>query len=212
VAKRPSQFAADAIRRVRGHRGWTQQQLADELAQLGVEKLGRTAIAKMEAGTREISLDNVFAFAQALGVSPAALLLPRDDEDVEIAPKRVTTAFQAWTWWHGLRPLRGFNHPDGGWFRVHPSEADVRFFFDEVTDREAKAWRQYPGVWKLSRLGMLALHMASWDDDERAASKLRDKLAEMRDVINAEIKGLDRALRKKHESETVEVDLREPEG
>lgn len=55
------------VRSIREAKGLSQEQLA-ELAQLH-----RTYVSSLERGHRNVGLDNVFALAKALGVSPAEL-------------------------------------------------------------------------------------------------------------------------------------------
>jgi transcriptional regulator with XRE-family HTH domain len=57
----------ERIRTLRQNRGLSQERLA-ELA--GVH---RTYLSSLERGERNVSLDNIYAIAQALGVSPAEL-------------------------------------------------------------------------------------------------------------------------------------------
>lgn len=57
----------ERIRTLRQNRGLSQERLA-ELA--GVH---RTYLSSLERGERNVSLDNIYAIAEALGVSPAEL-------------------------------------------------------------------------------------------------------------------------------------------
>src|SRR4051794_7495768 len=62
------------------------QELADRVKALG-GKLDRAAIAKIESGTRNVSLDEALLLAAALDVAPVHLFFPlNDDAEVEIAP------------------------------------------------------------------------------------------------------------------------------
>ncbi len=78
------------VGRARARRGWTQQRLAaavrehDEGSALG----DRGAIAKVESGSRRVSLDEWLLLAAALSVPPPLLLLPLGSEAlVEITPR-----------------------------------------------------------------------------------------------------------------------------
>jgi transcriptional regulator with XRE-family HTH domain len=118
--KRPSQIAAARVRALRKRHGWTQQQLAERLTELGVP-VDRAAIAKIEVGKRRLQLDEAFVFAFALDVAPINFFLPLEDEDVQVASRTVASSETLRGWFVGERPLGG---PDGG--------QDPRVFFSEV--------------------------------------------------------------------------------
>ena len=61
-------FLGRAVREARVHRGWSQEQLADESG------LHRTYIGGIERGERNISVDNICRIAAALEVPPSSLL------------------------------------------------------------------------------------------------------------------------------------------
>src|SRR5215217_3344912 len=81
------QAVSENIRAVRERRGLTQQQLAARLGELG-RPIQASAVAKVEAGDRRVDVDDLAAFAVALNVSPARLLVPDvdQDEDVRMVP------------------------------------------------------------------------------------------------------------------------------
>lgn len=64
------QILAANLRRLRGERGWSQEELAFE------SELHRTFVAHVERGVRNISLDNVERLARAFGVQVFELLMP----------------------------------------------------------------------------------------------------------------------------------------
>src|ERR1039457_2619992 len=106
-AQTPSEIFAVEVRATRERNGWAQQQLAPRLAALDCP-IDRSTIAKIESGKRGISLDEAFAFAAALGVSPAALALPRGTAtDVRVAPKRTVRGYEAHRWLQGRASLFG---------------------------------------------------------------------------------------------------------
>ncbi len=66
-------------------RGWSQQDLADAVADIGGARgsLTRTALAKIEAGgTRaaNLSVEHLLVIAAALGVAPVDLFIPIDED------------------------------------------------------------------------------------------------------------------------------------
>jgi transcriptional regulator with XRE-family HTH domain len=117
VPQRPSEVAASRIKALRKRHGWTQQQLADRLAELG-SPLDRVAIAKIELGQRGLPLDEAFSFALALDVAPTNLFLPLEGEEVRVAGEVVIPSGLARRWVGGQEPLEG---------------QDDRLYFSEVS-------------------------------------------------------------------------------
>ncbi len=135
-AQTPSEIFAGEVRATRERKGWTQQQLASRLSALDCP-IDRSTIAKIESGKRRVSLDEAFAFAAALGVSPAALALPRgSDTDVRVAPKLTVRGFEAHRWIQGRAPLL---------------DDDERFYNDARPDFEANAFEYAPLAHQLER-------------------------------------------------------------
>jgi transcriptional regulator with XRE-family HTH domain len=64
----PKQIVGDNVRRIRHEVGLSQEELADRA------KLHRTYISSIERGERNVSVENIFAIAEALDVPPAELL------------------------------------------------------------------------------------------------------------------------------------------
>ena len=64
---------ATSVREARLRRGWDQKALAERLSELG-RPTNQATIARLETGKRGVSLDDVFAFALALGVAPVNLI------------------------------------------------------------------------------------------------------------------------------------------
>ena len=65
------------VARLRNERGWTQEQLSDRLYDVGWI-ISRSEISKIEGGSIYVHDFQLFYFAQALGVLPAALLPSMD--------------------------------------------------------------------------------------------------------------------------------------
>jgi transcriptional regulator with XRE-family HTH domain len=152
--KSPSEAAAEELRRVRTRKGWNQQQLADRLHELGAP-IDRATISKIETGDRRVTLDEVFWFAYALGVSPAALMLPRPyGSTVAVTPTTSLPSSRALDW------LRGF---------FFASESDQKdetptFFFEERIEEDALAWQYYPELSKLRDEAAVAVRFAMSGD------------------------------------------------
>jgi transcriptional regulator with XRE-family HTH domain len=161
---------------------WTQQDLADALERIGAP-IDRSTIAKIESRKRNVSLDELFWFAAALGVAPGALVLPRREENVRVGPLLTTGAHNAMRWFRGLAPLSG--------------KADDRFFFDEVPDQEVAAERRLPGIHRLIQDAAAVLSGLGYRDRDQAVNAanrdfLRKKLLEIAGDAAALAKRLER--------------------
>ncbi|MFI0533552.1 helix-turn-helix domain-containing protein [Streptomyces scabiei] len=95
------------VHRLRASSGMTKRELSDRVTELGrtIPPLG---ISRIENGTRRVDADDLVALAVALGVHPAALLLPPDVTSgavAEVTAVGSVPAREAWEWAHGMRPL-----------------------------------------------------------------------------------------------------------
>ncbi|MFJ3093606.1 helix-turn-helix domain-containing protein [Streptomyces hydrogenans] len=101
IARRVGERVAYFRKRV-GEKGITAQALADRCAELG-HPLDRTVIAKLEKGLRQsVTVADLVVLANALGVSPTALVVPIDqDTTVRILPNHDVPAYDAMTWFTG---------------------------------------------------------------------------------------------------------------
>jgi transcriptional regulator with XRE-family HTH domain len=152
-AMRPGQIFAQQLRAVRERRRWNQQQLADRLAHLG-EPIDRSTIAKIENGSRQVSLDEALRFAAALEVSPVHLFTDPPHEGpasrkyetaparprVRLAAKLAVSPREARMWIRGQQPLR---------------DADRKTFYTEVSDEEWVAMQQHGIRFLLDRVNAL---------------------------------------------------------
>jgi transcriptional regulator with XRE-family HTH domain len=71
--RNPKAILAKNLRRIRNHTGLSQEGLADRAG------LHRTYISSIERAERNVSLENIFLLAEALGVEPGDLLEPAAD-------------------------------------------------------------------------------------------------------------------------------------
>ena len=78
----------------------TQQQLSDALAEVGV-KLHRAAVAEIERGVRQVSLEEAYAIAWVLEVFPLYLMTPFEDPEPVVAENGGKTYYSR----HSLRVL-----------------------------------------------------------------------------------------------------------
>ncbi|MFA3877590.1 helix-turn-helix domain-containing protein [Streptomyces sp. MMCC 100] len=95
------------VQRLREAGGMTKRELSEKVTTLGrpIPPLG---VSRIENGTRRVDADDLVALAVALGVHPAALLLPPDitgEALAEVTTLGTVSARQAWEWAHGMRPL-----------------------------------------------------------------------------------------------------------
>lgn len=106
---------AENIKEFRKARQLDQKGLSEALKRLGRPMLP-TVVSKVERQERRIDVDDLVAFALALKVSPAALLLPREwnDEPVDLTPDFSLPTRTAWLWMEGRSPANDWaTGPDG---------------------------------------------------------------------------------------------------
>lgn len=107
---RPHRVIAERVAYLRRHTlGWSAQRLAEEMTSVGIP-WDRSIVANFETGRRSgVSVEELFALADVLGVAPAHLMLPVDDEEAVIAvtPTRAAKTWQAREWLRGRMHLRG---------------------------------------------------------------------------------------------------------
>jgi transcriptional regulator with XRE-family HTH domain len=73
----PKQVIAYNLRKLRKDAGLSQEEIATRSG------LHVTYISSVEHGKRNISVENIFAIAKALGCAPSALLATREEDDVK---------------------------------------------------------------------------------------------------------------------------------
>ena len=105
----PSATFPRRLQEVRGSRGMSQRQLAQRLAAIG-HPLQVTGIARIEAGTRKVNIDDLVAIAAVLDVAPVHLIFPIEGDDpVQLAPELEVPIKRARAWATGRRPLDSAN-------------------------------------------------------------------------------------------------------
>ena len=99
----------------------------------------RTEANKIEKGVRsDVSISQLFQFAEVLGTAPVNLLTPGSPEPtIELSPGgRVVTGADARAWIRGTQP--------------HPDVDQIEYFFDLPVDEQREAIRRSAGddlVW-----------------------------------------------------------------
>jgi transcriptional regulator with XRE-family HTH domain len=132
-AQLPSDVLARRVREIRKRRGWSQEDLAQRLAELD-HPLDRAQVARIEGRRRKVSLDEAFAFAVALGVAPVNLFIPLErDEQFAISKKWIAPAWMARAW------ARGFETDE----RMVPLE-DEQTYLTEMPREEYAAGSRTP--------------------------------------------------------------------
>lgn len=213
--KTPEDWLSAQLSGIRKRKQWSQARLAERLTEMGSltevgEKTHQTVIAKIETGTRKVTVDEAFRLAAALDVAPLTLLLPRDDvQGVQIVPDGLPFTGRAVRAWISgdlsVTTMSVFSAHDPttvpeGSVRTFDgrtiSEAErrerTRFYDDEVSD-QTRRMRQTPGVQHLLRA---AARFAEAVSDERDPEQVRLQL----DTLAAEIERQREALETREES------------
>lgn len=143
----PSWYAAENVRQWRRE---SQEGLARRVAELGVP-MNRSILANIESHRRQdLTLEEAFALAVALNVSPTNLILP-SDETVEVAVTPTLPEFplivRSWVYGHSRLPATDDKRLDHE-FRSRAPEHELR-------DRDEAVWR-HPLVMALLELRTLA--------------------------------------------------------
>jgi transcriptional regulator with XRE-family HTH domain len=103
----PSRIVGRRVREQRDGRGWSQDRLARDLADVGVH-MGQTGVARLEKTgptARSVTQEDLYALALVLDVPPLLLQLPADDERVEIVHALLEGRDRVRAWIVGQRPL-----------------------------------------------------------------------------------------------------------
>ena len=128
---------------LRAERRLTYKDLSDRLDRLD-RPIPTLGLSRIEKGKRRVDADDLVALALALGVSPVALLLPRDTgayDEIELTSSVRATARAAWEWSAGNFPLVASGADPVTWREIADFEANAR-----------PAWHGGPGL-------------AAWRDD-----------------------------------------------
>lgn len=169
---RPSETFASRLRDVRTRRGWTQQDVSNQLAGLG-RPMDRAAIARIEAGERQVSIDDFVSLAAALGVSPVHLIVPLEgDVSVEIAPEVEVSPRQARQWIRGQAPLRATDDPRTFYTEVSSDELQDRYIANQ------------PLLFSLAQGILDALRDAGGDFDDPAT---QERITDMVEALSREV-------------------------
>lgn len=101
-----SQVFSERMRAVREDKRVNLRELAAKLKDEHGFAIDYTTLHKIETGSRQVKLDEVFAIAAALDCPPPLLLLPIGTDDrVQVTAKSVIDPTLAWDWLAGVAPL-----------------------------------------------------------------------------------------------------------
>jgi sugar phosphate isomerase/epimerase len=112
----PSDVIANQVRRCRRQLDLNRQQLAEKCADAGAPQLTLAALTNIETGRpdasgkrrRDVTVEELFALAHALGAHPVDLMVPgdaADDAPYDVASKVTTTSAVARGWISGCEFL-----------------------------------------------------------------------------------------------------------
>src|SRR4051794_35558476 len=89
----PTRVIALRMRELRTKRGWSAQELADQMVKVGIP-WQRPVVANLETGRRRtVSVEELLALAYVFNVAPIHLLVPlRNDIAYRLTPSSWTTA------------------------------------------------------------------------------------------------------------------------
>lgn len=179
----PAEVLAKKVLELRNRRGWTQDELAKRMTKLGVA-WGRTTIAKVEHGDRQVTVDELICLARALNTQPAALLT--DDVEQLLTPTTRVSPQAFWQWMTGHQPIRHVT-------RTPSKQRKTRFAaLDELPYEPTFveiAELRLPGIRNVldwaSQVQNLAASPATTEDDELL---VLDDVAEQLKTLEAEVR------------------------
>lgn len=180
----------DNVEELRQLRGLSFRDLAAKLGALG-RPIGPAVLHRLSQRRRRVDADDLVALAVALGVSPGALLLPRDvdgDDLVELTPEESARAWIAWGWMDGETPLPDedpgplkpaeLSDSAVAWFRENSRPAFVLKGRDPlVSEIEILLARAKMAARARAGAGPLAANQATWLEGHVRTQLERVKLA-----------------------------------
>ncbi len=155
---------------------WSAQRLADECVSRG-HPLTRSNIANLENGRRpSVGLPEVLVMAEALGVTPAALMLPLagNETEVEVQPGSYLDPVFAW-WWL-----------TGGGGSGRPPEMPLLIRHYEAANASSAALRSLTRSLETMRAGPLedTAHLELFvERDEMLVERFLTELAQIREAM-----------------------------
>lgn len=184
----PSEVLRRRVLELRNHRHWTQDEFAARMTEYGMP-WWRATVAKIETGTRQVTVDELVCMALVLGVSPIALLIPEQPiEQMRLAPNTVTASAHAWNWMAGDQPMGG-THPGDVLTTVDDHEAQLRFYEEACPTTITSAERRLPGLRNLRRT-LAHIQNAVWGRSDVTDDAIDDIVAQLLGEVVADAKHL----------------------
>jgi transcriptional regulator with XRE-family HTH domain len=120
---------ARRVKQLRGRRGWTAADLGAQLKERGV-RWDRFTVANLESGKRQnVTVVELLALADALGVAVVNLLVPITDEPYRVTAgdiERVESSDVVREWVRGNKPLPGTDTEGQRTFYAEVAMADIQ--------------------------------------------------------------------------------------
>ncbi|MFF3911780.1 helix-turn-helix domain-containing protein [Streptomyces sp. NPDC001848] len=170
------------VKRIRRARNLDQKDVSALVGSLGRPMLP-TVLSKIERGERRVDVDDLMAIAEALNVSPAALLLPPTfgDDLVSLSEDHQVTSRTAWRWLQGLTTAEDWEPGEG----VNPADPGA----DPAIAAEAYE-RQQKHERRQEEYAALTLPPALKRVTEHPALRLASQLADLiEDLVSPEAGG-----------------------
>lgn len=101
AALKPSEFLRHRLPQLRDAVGWSQSELAERMCEHR-QSWVRSTVAKIEAGTRQVTIDELVTLAVVLGVPLASLITPPMREEMQVTPAVSANTEDVWHWLSGL--------------------------------------------------------------------------------------------------------------
>jgi transcriptional regulator with XRE-family HTH domain len=130
----PAAIFARRVNEIRQLRGLTQTELARRV------NIDRTTLNKIERGARgDVSISQLFAFAEALEIAPVYLISPRrTDENVELGGRTVSGR-EARAWVRGTPPPPSSGEQLAEWLLTLPQDEQLDWLIDHDPEIAATA-------------------------------------------------------------------------
>jgi transcriptional regulator with XRE-family HTH domain len=151
----------------------TQRDLAERLTALGM-RADQTTVAKIESGSRRVTIEDALLIAAALDVAPLHLLIPREDDAALTIGRLSGSADSMRRWAVGDEPL---------------SDSDGAVYFAEAPADSAAAMT--PGAWHLLVTAHALARAARADEPTETLALAEDLIREaerQRDAARAKMR------------------------